>query len=80
MIRALAVLVILTLGALVLISFLSMAQAKQEQVKPEGPLPTAEKQIPAPPKCRQPMRIDFWVMGENGKLKLAGYRIIEGKC
>ncbi|MBX5238640.1 hypothetical protein [Rhizobium sp. NLR22b] len=80
MIRALAILIILALGALVFMSFLSMAHAKQEQVRPEGPVPTAEKHIPAPPKCREPIRINFWVMGSDGKLKLTGYRIVEGTC
>ncbi|MGR9441675.1 DUF3307 domain-containing protein [Rhizobium leguminosarum] len=56
------------------------ALAKQEQAKPERPLPTAERQIPVAPKCRPPIRINFWVMDGNGKLKLVGSRLLEGLC
>lgn len=80
MIRALAVVGILIIGALVLASLLSMALAKQEQVRPERPVTTVEKPIPAEKQCEPPVWIRFWVQDKDGGLKLVGSRIIEGTC
>lgn len=77
--RSLAIVLIVSTGFLVLAGFLSLCVAKQEQARPDGPLPKTEKPIPAKP-CDPPMMIQFWVSGPDGKLKLSGYTVLPGTC
>lgn len=70
----------IVVAAIFIASAFTYASAKQEQVKPERPVPSAQKPIPEPEKCRPAMRFDFWVIGSDGKLKLVGSRIVEGTC
>lgn len=67
------VILLITAGAF------TAAVAKQEQVKPDRPIPSIQKPIAAKTTCR-PIRIDFWVQDKDGKLKLVGYTIVAGSC
>jgi hypothetical protein len=78
-IRTIIAVFIVSLGFLVLAGFLALCEAKQEQVRPDAPLPKTEKPIPAE-SCKPPMIIQFWVSDSEGHLKLAGYTILPGSC
>lgn len=79
--RTILAVLIITAGALVLAGFLSMCEAKQEPARPERPVLKAEKPLPAEAEaCKPPVMIQFWVSGNDGKLKLAGYTILPGTC
>ncbi|MBB2698946.1 UNVERIFIED_ORG: hypothetical protein GGI66_003623 [Rhizobium esperanzae] len=80
MIRALVFLAVIIIWVMALESFLSMAHAKQEQVRPERPVPTIAKPMPAARRCPPPIWIRFWVQDGAGGLKLIGVQIVEPRC
>jgi hypothetical protein len=77
--RAVVVVLVITAVALVVAGFLSLCEAKQEQTRPERPVPTSEKPLPAE-ACKPAMVMQFWVSGKDGKLKLSGNVVLPGTC
>ncbi|WP_326883197.1 hypothetical protein U8P73_14945 [Rhizobium beringeri] len=78
--RALLVLLIVIVGAVLLAMAITRADAKQEQAKPARPVPTVEKPIPVAKQCQPPIWVRFWVQDGNGGLKLVGSQIVEPPC